>query len=104
MSYGRGLAIALALGFAYGCGSDPGDDCGQLVEAFARAWERCGRNTYDEAKKNFSMAFPCSTVKDSNPDQVDACVHDLNALNGAACDAVKSGGSFPASCMGALSK
>ena len=104
MRYARGLAITLALGFGYGCGSDPGDDCGKLVEAFARAWERCGRTTYDSAKKTFGMALPCDKVKDSNADQVDQCVNDLNALNGPACDAVKATGNTPPSCTGALSK
>jgi hypothetical protein len=104
MRLGKGLAIALGLGFAYGCGSSPADDCGKLVEAFARAWERCGRGTYDSAKKNFSTALPCNQVKDSNADQVDQCVNDLNALNGAACDSVKTNGTFPASCTGALQK
>ena len=104
MRYGKGLAIVLALGFAYGCGSDPADDCGKLVEAFARAWERCGRGTYDAAKMNFSSALPCDQVKDSNATQVDQCVNDLNALNGASCDTVKKNGTFPTSCMGALSK
>ena len=104
MRYQRGFAIVLALGFAYGCGSDPTEDCGKLIDAFAHAWERCGRTTYDAAKKDFSMALPCDQVKDSNADAVDQCVNDLNALNGAACDAVKNKGQFPTSCMGALQK
>jgi hypothetical protein len=53
---------------------------------------------------NFSSALPCDQVKDSKSDQVDQCVNDLNALNGASCDAVKKNGTFPTSCMGALSK
>ena len=102
MRYARAFAITLALGLAYGCGNDPADDCAQLLDAFARAWERCGRKSYDAAKKDFTNALPCSTVKNSNPDLVEQCENDLNNLNGAACDSVKNGGTFPASCMGAL--
>ncbi|HEX4338534.1 MAG TPA: hypothetical protein VH062_21665 [Polyangiaceae bacterium] len=67
------------------CGSgDAENDCDKVVDAYAHAWQRCMRETYDEAKKTFSDALMCGKASSSNSAQVDTCVSALDAQDCAA--------------------
>jgi hypothetical protein len=92
------LAAALAVG---ACDGSAADACDQLVDAYARSWQRCMRSTYDMAKANFSAAFQCSSAKDYDGDKVNQCVSALNSLD---CNAVKNGVSPGACDTGALTR
>lgn len=90
------LALAVA-GCSKGSGSSS-EACAELVDGYARSWQRCGRDTYDSAKQTFSDAFNCSAAKSFDQQKVNACLADLESES---CTAVKSGTS-PASCTNAL--
>lgn len=81
-------------------GDDPSkaqSACDDLVEAFARTWERCERGSYDSARQLWSDAFACDTVKQVDDARVDQCVQDIQSqscsINGtpASCRDVLSG-------------
>ena len=90
------LAIGLTSAiFLTGCAErSPEEACNEIVDGFARSWERCGRGTYDVVKKSFGDAFQCAATKNYDGDKVDKCVSELNSID---CNAVKSG-VFPSAC------
>jgi hypothetical protein len=88
--------VLMAASCGGGGGSAAEAQCSSIVDAFARAWERCGRQTYDDAHAIFSDAFECETATAHDPEGVQQCVSDVDALS---CAVVESGGS-PASCAG----
>jgi hypothetical protein len=97
------LAVVLAClaGGAQGCGDGgASDDCGRVVDAFAKAWSRCMHGTYEQEKKTFSDAFQCDKASKSDAAQVDQCVNALNTLD---CNAVNAGTS-PGTCTGAVTQ
>ena len=94
-----GLVLSSALS-ATGCGSDATGDCEKLADAYARAWQRCMRGTYDSAKKIWDDALMCGKASSSNGGKVDACVSALDALD---CTAVTNGTS-PAACSDSVSQ
>jgi hypothetical protein len=78
-----------------GCGGGAAEsDCDKLVDAYARAWQRCGRATYDDAKKTWSDALMCSKASSSNSGQVDMCANALATFD---CTAITNGNS-PSQC------
>jgi len=91
-----GFAGLAAIG-ALACGGDdtsPQNACEQVVDAYARSWERCGRDTYENAYDVWSAAFPCDSVKNVKQSQIDDCVTDVTNQD---CGAVANGTAF-ASC------
>ena len=85
---------------AFACDNGSASDaCDQVVDAFAHAWQRCGRGTYEDQKAKFASAFNCPATKDYDEDKVNQCVSALNSLD---CNAVKNGVSPGACDSGAL--
>ncbi len=96
------LVLLTSVLFAFACSDGSATDaCDQVVDAFARAWSRCGRGTYEELKANFATAFNCPATKNFDQDKVNQCVSTLNALD---CSAVMSGTSPGACDTGALTR
>ena len=75
-------------------GGGASDDCGQLVDAYANAQQRCKVASYADAQKNWSDAFMCDKVKSSDSSKVNACV---NALNAGDCASLMMN-TFPVAC------
>ena len=98
----RFVASVVALSSLSACGGgnegapkeEAQDSCYLVVDAFARAWDRCGRRPYPEAYDLFMTAFPCDDVEGADADAVDACLSDVDAID---CAAVQSGAT-PDSC------
>ena len=90
------------LGFVMGCGGDDAaaaeSACLDIAEAYARAWERCGRDTYENAYDAWKDALICDTVEVHDGAKVNDCVDDLAAQS---CAAVETNAS-PPSCTNAL--
>ena len=79
------------------CGDEAGDArsaCDSVAEAWARAWDRCDRDSYDRALDLFTTQLGCGEVDElkGNPDR---CVNALDDLNCAQVDS----GSNPGSCQ-----
>jgi hypothetical protein len=72
--------------------------CSTIADGYARAWERCERLTYDEAKEIFADAFDCEDVQNADGAEVEACLEELDELS---CDDVTRG-TTPSSCQQVL--
>lgn len=90
------VSAALAM---LGCGGGGDDDgggaCVSVAEAFARAWDRCDVESYDEARAIFIDSLDC----EANPgagDGLDECITAIDALT---CSAIQSN---PSSCQSVL--
>jgi formylglycine-generating enzyme required for sulfatase activity len=77
------------------------DACEDVSEAFARAWDRCGRESYGAARQAFADAFQCSTLTATgySAQGLESCVAALSTLD---CNAVKTGVSPGACAAGSL--
>ena len=103
MNAKHGWPVAIALLIAIGCGGEdeatPAESaCDKLVDAFASAWERCGRESYDGAQKFWADALDCGSIESFDAAAVDECAADVGALS---CAAVQDPAS-PNSCARAL--
>jgi hypothetical protein len=98
--------VAFAALLAVSCGGSSQEQqtaqaqsgCEGIVDAFAKAWERCGRESYQNARDFWSEALDCQSVTSADSVRVDQCV---SALDAQACSAVESN-TQPDACTGAL--
>lgn len=95
-----GIGMLFSL-LAAGCGGDGGatNACQERVDAHARSWERCDRDTYESAREIFEDALPCDDAQSHDPGRHAECLAEIEAMD---CAAVAAGRE-PSSCRGVFS-
>jgi hypothetical protein len=89
---------------ATGCGGDESEAetrtnaCLTIVDAYASAWDRCGKDTYENANEILVEAMQCDEVREYDAAEVDQCISELEDMS---CTSVNIS-TVPHSCQVAL--
>lgn len=101
-SCGAFVCVFLALVWSPACGDDAEEarqNCSRMLDAFAKAWERCGRASYEDALSELEPQFSCDDAESSSSGRSDRCVRAVDALS---CPAVEAG-TIPDVCTESIS-